>query len=208
MIGSTWSHAVARPMARLLAGLGVGANLLAGLRLSAGLLAAFCLLPGTPAGNHWGGWLWLSVVPLNRLYKEIAQVTGLATTDSFVDELACLAFFAAMGFGQRHSILGVEAIPIGMLSGIALLMSFDFSAALRQRQKSFVIAPLRRLGLAADDLLVVFAPLAWLDWLAQTLIVTVLGGTIIALLSGWRLWRLMAQEHRAESDSPLKKGDR
>jgi hypothetical protein len=34
------------------------------------------------------------------------------------------------------------------------------------------------------------APLAWLDWLQPIVIGAAIGGSIMMILTGWRLWRL------------------
>jgi len=39
--------------------------------------------------------------------------------------------------------------------------------------------------------LYLFAPLAWLGWLMPIMVGAAIGGPLMALLSGWRLYRLI-----------------
>src|SRR5258708_24401248 len=65
VIGTSWSHRLARILVRPLVGSGVTPNDLTTLRLATGLLACGALLPADGAGAWWGGWLWLRSAPLH-----------------------------------------------------------------------------------------------------------------------------------------------
>src|SRR5260370_11966313 len=66
VIGTSWSHRLARILVRPLVGSGVTPNDLTTLRLATGLLACGALLPADGAGAWWGGMLWLVLALLDR----------------------------------------------------------------------------------------------------------------------------------------------
>jgi archaetidylinositol phosphate synthase len=59
MIGTSWTHLLARQMVRPLLGTRVRPNHLTTLRLISGLAACLCFALGTNSGMIWGGVLWL-----------------------------------------------------------------------------------------------------------------------------------------------------
>jgi hypothetical protein len=53
-------------------------------------------------------------------------------------------------------------------------------------------------GFNLEDLLFLFAPLAWLDWLTPILVGAAIGAPVVMVLTGWRLRRLMTSTTRVE----------
>lgn len=201
MTGSSWTHRLARPLVRPLVGTGITPNHLTTARLVTGLMAAAALAPGETAWTWWAGWLWLLSAFLDRADGELARVGNMATPegrawDYQVDNIVNPVFFAAIGLGLRHSVLGVWAIPLGLIAGLSLFFCGYWSEALEQRQGLEVKAYSGAFGFDLDDLLYLFAPLAWLDWLMPILVGAAIGATAMAVLTGVRLWRLARRQTR------------
>src|SRR5258708_28543892 len=79
VIGTSWSHRLARILVRPLVGSGVTPNDLTTLRLATGLLACGALFPADGAGAWWGGWLGLPSAGLPPPRGGPARLSGAAT---------------------------------------------------------------------------------------------------------------------------------
>lgn len=207
MTGGSWTHRLARPLVRPLIGTGITPNHLTTVRLISGLMACAALLPGTPYWTWWGGWLWLFSAFMDRADGELARIGNMATAegrawDCLVDNIVNPAFFVAIGIGMRDSVLGDWAIPLGLISGTALFFCGYWSEALELRLGGDVKAYSGAFGFDPDDLLYLFAPLAWLDWLAPILAAAAVGASLVMLLTGWRLWRLVVQQNQQATIDP------
>ncbi|PKU25753.1 CDP-alcohol phosphatidyltransferase family protein [Telmatospirillum siberiense] len=204
MSGGSWTHKLARPLVRPLIGTGVTPNHLTWVRLISGLLACAALLPGTLEWTWWGGWLWLFSAFMDRADGELARIGNMATPegrafDCLVDNIVNPVFFVAIGIGMRNSdLLGDWSIPLGLISGVALFFCGYWSEALEQRLGGDVKAYTGAFGFDPDDLLYLFGPLAWLNWLAPVLVGAAIGASLVMILTGWRLWRLIVRQNRLE----------
>jgi archaetidylinositol phosphate synthase len=201
LIGQSWTHRMARPLVRPLVGTGVTPNHITTARLITGLLASGALLPGTAHWTFWAGWLWLLSAFLDRADGELARVGNMASAagqawDFQVDLIVNPVFFLAIGIGLRHSALGSSAIALGLIAGAAVFLAAYWSSALEHRRASPAKAYSGAFGFDFDDMLYLFAPLAWLHWLAPVLVGAAIGGTVMALLTAWRLYRLPASDGR------------
>lgn len=197
MMGGSWTHRLARPLVRPLVGTGITPNHITTLRLITGLMAAAALVPGDPDWTWWGGWLWLLSAFLDRADGELARIGNMASPegrawDCLVDNIVNPVFFVAIGIGLRDSVLGEWAIVLGVIAGVSLFFCGHWSELLEQRQNLEVKAYSGAFGFDIDDLLYLFAPLAWLNWLLPVLVGAAIGATLMALLTGWRLRRLIA----------------
>jgi hypothetical protein len=117
--------------------------------------------------------------------------------DSFVDITVNSVFFVAIGFGQRHSVLGDFAIPLGFVAGISLFLCSYWAMSLEKRIAHAKKAYSGAWGFDFDDMLYLMAPLCWLDWLMPVLVGAVIGTVSMALLTGWRLRRLIVLQRSA-----------
>ena len=202
MIGTSWTHRLARVMVRPLVGTGVTPNHLTTLRLVTGVLACAALLPGEDGWTWWGGWLWLASAFLDRADGELARIGNMSTPgghmyDFIVDNIVNAAFFVAIGVGLRDSMLGHGAIALGLLSGVSLYVCGVWSEALERRQGPGTKAYSGAFGFDPDDLLYLLAPMAWLGWLLPILVGASIGATAMMLLTGWRLRRLILDQRNA-----------
>ena len=203
MIGTSWTHRLARVFVRPLVGTGVTPNHLTTLRLITGVLACLMLAVGEPVWDWWGGWLWLVSAFLDRADGELARIGNMSTPgghmyDYVVDNAVNAGFFFAIGIGLRHSALGDAAIGLGLLSGISLFVCGYWSEALERRQGPDTKAYSGAFGFDPDDLLYLLAPAAWLGWLLPILLGASIGATAMMLLTGWRLRRLIALQRDAQ----------
>ena len=202
MIGTSWSHRLARLLVRPLVGTGVTPNHLTTLRLATGILACLALIPTDGAWLWWAGGLWLASALLDRADGELARVGGMSTPgghryDYLADNFVNSAFFVALGLGLRETPWGGAAVALGLWSGTALFLSGTWSEELERLDGSGRKAYSGALGLDFDDLLYLLSPIVWLGWRAPLLVAACVGVTFMTLLTGWRLWRLSGRRANA-----------
>ena len=202
MIGTSWSHRLARLLVRPLVGTGVTPNHLTTLRLLTGILACLALIPANGAWLWWAGWLWLASALLDRADGELARIGGMSTPgghryDYLVDSAVNSAFFVALGLGLRESSWAGAAVMFGLWTCVALFLSSYWSEELEQLDGSGRKAYSGAFGFDFDDLLYLLAPIVWLGWRTPLLLAACCGATIMMLLTGWRLWRLTGQRANA-----------
>lgn len=195
MLGTSWTHRMSRPIVRRLLGTWVRPNHITALRLVFGLAACACFAEGSRAALGWGGGLWLLSAFLDRMDGELARMGNLGSKaghifDYYVDNAVNVAFFVCIGIGLRHSFLGAWAIPLGLLSGGALLLCNIFSEKLEQLSPPNTRAYSGKWGFDPDDALYLMGPIAWLGWFAPILIGAVIGTTVMMTITGARLLRL------------------
>jgi archaetidylinositol phosphate synthase len=197
MIGTSWTHKLARIVIRPFLGTRLRPNHLTTLRLLSGVAACACFALGTEAGMAWGGGVWLVSAFLDRADGELARIGNMMSrgghiydyyTDNFVNSL----FFVAIGVGLRHGPLGHWAILLGILSAVSLLACNIFSEQLEQRSPPQTRAYSGRWGFDPDDALYLMAPIAWLGWFAPILVAAAIGTTTMMIITLVRLRRLMA----------------
>lgn len=196
VLGSSWTHRLARRAVRPLLGTWVRPNHLTVLRLVFGLGACACLAAGTRAGMIWGGAAWVLSAFLDRADGELARSGKLGTHwghvfDYYVDNLVNAAFFVAIGFGLRRSWVGSCSVPLGLLSGVSLLACNVFSEWLELRSPPDTRAYVGRWGFDPDDALYLMGPLAWFGLLGVVLVGASVGTTAMMLITGVRLLRLV-----------------
>jgi archaetidylinositol phosphate synthase len=198
MIGTSWTHLLARLMVTPLIGTKLRPNHLTTLRLLSGVAACVCFALGSRAGMAWGGGLWLVSAFLDRADGELARVGNMMSRnghiyDYYSDILVNALFFVAIGVGLRHSWLGHWAIPLGIVTGLALLACSIFCEQLEQRSPSNTRAYSGRWGFDPDDALYLMSPLAWLGWLSPILAAAAVGTTVVMIITWLRLRRLPLQ---------------
>jgi hypothetical protein len=114
--------------------------------------------------------------------------------DTFTDIIVNSMFFVALGVGQRQSALGNSAIALGLIAGFCLFLGSYCSILLEKRMLNARKAYSGAFGFDFDDLLYLMAPICWLNWLAPVLVGAAFGAGSMAILTGWRLRRLMVQQ--------------
>jgi hypothetical protein len=203
VIGGSWTHRLARPLVRPLVGTWVRPNHLTTLRLLSGLAACVGFAAGTRSGMAWGGGLWLVSAFVDRADGELARIGHLESAaghiyDYVVDNVVNAAFFAAIGFGLRGGWLGGWSVPLGLLSGGALLLCNWWSELLERRSPPATRAYAGRWGFDPDDALYLMAPCAWLGWLPPILLGAAMTTPVVAAVTGLRLLNI----RRAQAPIP------
>jgi archaetidylinositol phosphate synthase len=194
VIGTSWTHRLARLLVRPLVGSGVTPNHLTTLRLVTGVLACAALIPADGAWLWWAGWLWLASALLDRADGELARIGNMSTPgghryDYLVDNAVNSGFFVTLGLGLRESTWGGVAVALGLWTGAALYLAAYWSEELERLDGSGRKAYSGAFGFDFDDTLYLLTPIVWLGWRAQLLVGACLGATFMMLLTGWHLWR-------------------
>jgi phosphatidylglycerophosphate synthase len=194
VIGTSWTHRLARQLVRPLVGSAVTPNHLTTLRLVTGVLACAALIPADGAWLWWAGWLWLASALLDRADGELARIGNMSTPgghryDYLVDNAVNSGFFVALGLGLRESAWGGVAVALGLWTGAALYLCGYWSEELERLEGSGRKAYSGAFGFDFDDTLYLLTPIVWLGWRAQLLVGAFLGATFMMLLTGWHLWQ-------------------
>ena len=195
MIGTSWTHRLARRVVRPLLGSRVTPNHLTTLRLFTGVAACLLFSLGTRAGMWWGGGLWLLSAFLDRADGELARIGNMMTPgghryDYYSDSIVNSVFFVSIGIGLRHSWLGSWSIPLGLVSGAAVFLGGLFAEWLALRSPPGTQAYSGKWGFDLDDALYLMGPLAWFGWLSPILVGASVGATAMMLITGLRLLRV------------------
>jgi archaetidylinositol phosphate synthase len=188
VLGRSWTHRLALIFVRPLANTPITPNHLTFVRLISGLAACYCELV------IMGGWIWVLSAFLDRADGELARVSGKTSSwghkfDMFCDSAVTSLFFVAGGIGLRHSELGDWAIALGIAGGLGVLAAEYFAEQIDKRNDD----PADRAypgfaGFDFDDVLYLFAAVAWLDWFMPFVVGASIGAPAFALLTLYK-WR-------------------
>ncbi len=188
MSHNTWIHRGVRVLVRPLAATPVTPNHLTGLRLLSGLGAAAAFAVGGSPWHYYGAGLFLLSMLLDRADGELARLGGKTTPwghnfDLLSDLLSETLVFIGLGIGLRHGILGAWAIPMGLVAGIAVALTFW----LFQRAGPQAGASQTAAGFDPDDALVIVPVAVVFGASVPLLIAAALGAPAFAAYSYWRL---------------------
>jgi phosphatidylglycerophosphate synthase len=192
MPGGSWTHIAARWMVRPLVGTWVTPNHLTTLRLLTGLAACALFAMGGRSCEIWGGIVWVISAFLDRADGELARIGGKTSArghlyDFYTDVLVSGLFFVAIGVGLQESWLGGWALALGILAGGSIAVCDIVSEELERRDPSGKRAYSGAWGFDLDDLMYLFGPFAWLDWLLPLLIGASIGGVAFLIATSLRL---------------------
>lgn len=200
---TSWTHRLTRIMVRPLIGGPVTPNHLTTARLVTGLFACGAFAAGDSAWTLWGGVLWIVSCLLDRADGELARLGGRCSPgghlyDYYTDVAVNGLLFVAIGIGLRDDpVVGGWAPVLGAVAGatvaVASVLAEQFERAGPDEGKAYAGV----LGFDFDDVLYLFAPIAWLDWFPYILIGAAFGGPAFAILTAWRL--RAARQRRLES---------
>ncbi len=169
-------------------------NHLTTARLTSGIAACAGFAIGGPTANMWGGILWVLSFFLDRADGELARLSGTSSEsghlyDYYGDLAVNSLFFLAIGIGLRNGDLGGWAIALGVLSGASIAAASILSERLEEEFDDGGKAYAGILGFDFDDILVLFAPAAWLGLFPYLLIGASVGGPFFAVLTWVRILR-------------------
>lgn len=190
---TSWTHRLTRIMVRPLVGGPVTPNHLTTVRLVTGLFACGAFAVGAPTWTLWGGVLWIVSCLLDRADGELARLAGMSSSgghlyDYYTDVAINGLLFVAIGIGLRDDTLtGGWAPVLGVIAGTTVATASILAERLERLGPGEGKAYAGVLGFDFDDLLYLFAPIAWLGWFPYILIGAALGGPAFAILTAWRL---------------------
>ncbi len=192
MAGGSWSHRIARVMVLPLVGGPVTPNHLTTARLATGVAACAAFAVGTGTWNFWGGVLWILSALLDRADGELARLGNASSPWGHAYDYACDVavnglFFLAIGIGLRDGGLGLWTVAMGAVAGATVAVASILSEVLERRRADGAKAYAGYGGFDFDDVLYLFAPVAWLGWLFPLLVGAAIGGPVFALLTWYRL---------------------
>lgn len=196
MIVDSWSRRIARVCIRPLIGSPVTPNHLTTIRLLTGITACVAFAVGLRAWDIWGGILWVLSVFLDYTDGELARQGGTSSAsghayDYAVDVAVNGLVFIGIGIGLRDSSLGNWAILLGLLAGVTIIAASLLSESLEKHENTGDEKAYEGFaGFDFDDVLYLFGPIAWMNWLLPLLIGAAIGGPVFALITWWRLSRL------------------
>ena len=192
MNSNSWNHRLARVYVRPLIGTRVTPNHITTLRLLTGLSASAVLAIGDPTWSIWGGVLWLVSDQLDRADGELARLSGQSSKwghqyDFVSDMIVLAAFFIGAGIGLRDSVLGYWAIPMGVVAGVTAAACTGMAESFTQKTDGEGRIYSSCWGFDFDDIMMLFAPVIWLDWLMYFVAAASIGAPIFALLTVYLL---------------------
>ena len=189
---SSWTHKLVRVFVRLLVGTRVTPNHLTTARLVSGLTSCATFAVGTPAWNAWGGALWLISALLDRADGELARLGSQTSAAGHHYDYVCdvavnsLVFFT-IGVGLRNGDFGWWAPVLGAVAAVSVAAASLLSERLERLEGYQCKAYAGAFGFDFDDLLYLFAPIAWLGWFQPTLVGAAICAPAIAIWSGVRV---------------------
>lgn len=192
-MANSWTHILARVAVRPLVGGPITPDNITTARLVTGIAACLCFAVGGREWDIWGGVLWLVSAFLDRADGELARLSNSCNPAGHAYDYACdvavnALFFVGIGIGARAGMLGPWAIALGLLAGGGIALASIWSEWLEKEDKSGRKAYEGVAGFDFDDVLYLFAPIAWLGWLTPLLIGGAIGGPIFAVVT-WVRWR-------------------
>lgn len=194
MRNNSWTRRFARICVRPLLGGPVMPNHITTIRLITGLAACAAFAAGVRLWDVWGGILWLLSTFLDRTDGEFARMSGRTgrfghlydyTGDVVVNSL----FFLSIGIGLRDGALGGWAVVMGAFACAAVAATSILAERLERRLGNGKKAYPGAFGFDFDDVMYLFAPIAWLDALLPLLIGAAIGGPVFLIIVWVRLRR-------------------
>lgn len=155
-------------------------------RLVFGLLAAAGLASGDYLWSNAGAVCFVISNFLDHTDGELARLTGRISTSGHYFDLACdaivnILLFIGIGIGLRHTGLGLWALPMGVISGLAVAAIFHMRNEIEQQiGKGNARQP--NLGwVEAEDVLYLLPAVTLLNGLTPFLLLASIGAPAFAL---------------------------
>lgn len=199
MSRNTWIHRIVRRPARMLAPTPVTPNHVTTLRLLTGLGAAGAYASGDPAWVFSGGLLFVLSMALDRVDGELARFTGQMTDwghrfDLICDAVVNAGILIGIGIGLRESDLGIWAISMGLLAGLAVAVILGLVVQMENREGHGKPAFEGAGGFDPDDAILAVPIAMWLGWNEPLLIAAAIGAPAFAIYVYWRFRTLTKRD--------------
>jgi len=193
-LGRTLPHKLALVVVKPLAGTSVTPNQLTWARLITGVVACLLFASGERNLIIWGGWVWLLSAFLDQTDGELARLTGQVSAqghrfDMLSDMIVTSLFFVGGGVGLRSTDLGIWAVAAGLIGGMAVLAAQYYA----EKIDSLNDDPDDRAysgfaGFDFDNILFLFALVAWFDVFQFFVLAAAIGAPLFALLTFYK-WK-------------------
>lgn len=187
MSHNTWIHKLARvTIVRPLVGTSVTPNHLTTVRIILGMSAACLLAFGEYTYNIIGAALFLFSMLFDRADGDYARFTGQTSPsghkyDLISDAICNGSIFVGLGIGQRHGEFGTDAILMGGLAGVAVVVILFLVIRIEHLQGPRAAEIGNRLGFDADDAMAL-APVAIIvGWSDRLLVAAAIGAPLFAI---------------------------
>jgi phosphatidylglycerophosphate synthase len=194
-------EAVARLIVRKLAPLGIAPNLVTALVLLLGIGAGLLLASGVRWEMNLGAALFMAAMLFDHVDGNLARATGRTSTfGHYFDHVAMATTYTAMfigvGVGHSEGFLGLYAIPLGVLAGLAVAAIFSMRVGVEMKAgKDYVQQP-RFLGFEPEDTLYAVGPIMWLGWMPYFLVAAGIGTPLFLFYVIWQSRRQVAEAAR------------
>lgn len=191
---TSWTHRLTRLMVRPLVHTAITPNDLTTGRLITGVAACGAFAVGTIEWNLWGGIIWIVSCLLDRADGELARLSGRTSPGGHRYDYACDVIvnglvFLAIGVGLRNGVLGAWAPALGVLAAVSVVVASVLAEQLEKGDDTGKKAFSGVAGFDFDDLLYLFAPVAWMGWFIYILVGAAAVAPVLAVLVAWRLYR-------------------
>ena len=183
MSHNTWAHRLVTIAVRPLARTSATPNHITTLRLVSGLLAAATFATGNGFLVDVGGGLWVLSMLCDRADGVSARMTGQTSPaghvyDLISDFVVTILLFVAVGIGVEGGLIGGLSVWLGLVAGASVGLMFWLLYRIDRITPDDNASSPTRAGFDPDDTLFIVAPLAWLGWMPEFLLVSAIGAPI------------------------------
>ncbi len=198
MSHTTWIHKLSRVIVLPLLNTPVTPNQLTAVRLASGLGAAVLFALG-PQWHVTGAVAFVFSMLLDRADGELARMTGCTTSwghtfDLVSDGLCNAAVFVGIGIGARGGILGLWAVPVGVLAGLSVAAILWLVIRIEARQGARAAELGSAAGFDPDDAMLAVPVAMLLGWVDPLLLAAGIGAPLFALFMFVRFQRGLGPE--------------
>lgn len=149
-------------------------------RLAFGMLAAGGFATGDYLWSNLGALSFITSSFLDHADGELARLTNQCSEsghkfDLFSDALVNVSLFVGIGFGLQSTELGFWALPMGVISGIAVAAIFQMRNEIEKTLGRTGARQPHFLGMEAEDVLYLLPVVCLFDWLHAFLILATVG---------------------------------
>lgn len=206
MSHNTWIHQIARVLVQPLVSSSVTPNHITTLRLLTGIAAAGAAAIGRESWRQVAAVLFFVSIILDRTDGELARLSDQSSTfghkyDLLSDTLVNALIFIGLGIGLRNSILGLWAVPMGIVAGLSVtailevVMRTESTAGIRAAELGSVA------GFDPDDGMLAVPILIWAGLAVLLLSLATVCTPLFAAFFLWRFRRYFMRHSSSNSRS-------
>jgi len=193
---NTWIHRIVEVGVRPLAKTPVTPNQVTTLRLVGGIGAAACFAVGSESWAIAGSILFVLSLCLDRADGILARLTGKTspwghTFDLIADSASNSLAFVGIGIGLRDGDLGLWAIPLGLIAGLAISAVLWLVMRAEDQEGGRAAELEGQAGFDPDDAMLAVPAAVLLGWVEPLIIAAAIGASAFALLFYWRFRRFL-----------------